>query len=175
MHDRRSTEWRRTGRLGLLAGVLLAVGCRGASSSAQQQQPEQPSQQGGAVHAAAGAVKLGVAPVTVKLKGGAGVAKPFVVRFDGLRAGPGQSAILRVFAGLPSATVNTPVSDPHFAGILTLLAISPTAAHSINALLELKHELAAPEELTLTIVPVTADGKVPAALDASIDEIAQQL
>jgi hypothetical protein len=172
MQNRRSTEWRRTGRLGLLAAALLAVGCRGANSSSQP--PQQQQQQGGAMHAAGGALKLGVAPVTVKLKGGAAADKPFVVRFDGLRAGPGQSVILRVFANLPSATVNTPVSDPHFAGILTLLAVSATGTHSINALLELKHELAAPEELTLTIVPVTVEGKVPAALDASIDEIAQQ-
>lgn len=131
--------------------------------------------EGGTMQASASPVRLTNKPATVSVKKPAGGAegRPLLLRIKGLKAGAGQSAVLRVFVGMPKADASTPTTDSHFAGLVTVLPASPdSAAAPVNANVELAAALVKDAEVAITLVPVGADGQPLGPVELSIDSLA---
>jgi polyphenol oxidase len=103
-----------------------------------------------------------------------------VIRIAGVRAPVGGAAIVRVFVNLPSADVTTPVTDPHYVGYFTLVPNSLRGAHAhgqagLNIELPLSQQTrqiaGGDQELSVTLVPVTADESAPVNISLTIEAI----
>jgi polyphenol oxidase len=92
----------------------------------------------------------------------------YVLHIDGISLPPAGGVIIRVFVNLPGATVKTDPDPAHFAGYVTVVPSGPGHRHQVvrNAAFDLTPELlktvAATDQLSVTLVPVTAGGAEPA-------------
>jgi len=165
---------------GLGAAVLCALAAGLSSACAEPRTTAAATAtatatEGGTMQASASPVRLTNKPATVNVNKPAGGAegRPLLLRIKGLKAGAGQSAIVRVFVGMPKADASTPTTDSHFAGLVTVLpASADRAGDPMNANIELAAAMVKDAVVAITLVPVGADGQPLAAVDLSIDSLA---
>jgi hypothetical protein len=101
----------------------------------------------------------------------------YVLHIDGISLPPAGGVIIRVFVNLPNATVKTDPDPAHFVGYVTVVPSGPGHRHQVvrNAAFDLTPELlktvAATDQLSVTLVPVTAGGAEPSQGSVSYKRI----
>jgi hypothetical protein len=122
--------------------------------------------------------RLESAPVTYSAKLGPGSpanAERALLRILRVEAAGGAPAVVRVFAGLRSADADTLTVAPQFVGFVSLLGRQGQPGHQQDFLLPipaaLVREAQALGELLVTLVPVDAGGKRPAAFSLTHGKI----
>ncbi len=94
--------------------------------------------------------------------------KEYVLHIDGISLPPNGGTIIRVFVDLPDANAKTELDPKHFAGYISVVPSGLGHKHPVlrNVAFDLLPELAATvgasEQLSVTLVPVTAGGGEPA-------------
>lgn len=91
----------------------------------------------------------------------------YVLHIDGISLPPNGGTIIRVFLNLPEATVRTMLDSQHFAGYISVVPSGLGHRHPVvrnvafDLLPELAATVAAKDQFSVTLVPVTAGGAEP--------------
>ena len=103
----------------------------------------------------------------------------YVLHIRGIKVPKEGQAMFNVFVNLPDATVATEDSSPNFAGVVTVLARTkdpharePVATNAALDVTDVLSKVKGPaDRLSVTLVPVAADGTAPKASQATFQQI----
>lgn len=97
----------------------------------------------------------------------AGAPQKYALHIDGVSLPPSAGVMVRVFLNQPNANAKTELDPKHFVGYITIVPSGPGHHHQVvrNVAFDLSPELAATaaagNELSITLVPVTAGDDEP--------------
>jgi polyphenol oxidase len=104
-----------------------------------------------------------------------GSASEYALHIEGIEVPSDEQALFNVFLNMPEATASTSLDIPNFVGTVTVLAKGPQlnghAGTNTNAAFDVTDALAVVAKgkntLSVTLVPVAADGETPVSFHAS--------
>ena len=135
----------------------------------------------GAPVMAAKKIELTAKPLSQKIDVPTEPSLVYVLHIEGIEVPPTKSAVVRVFANLPTATPETSIEDPHYIGYFTILAKTSKVreqhkSHTpTNVMLDVPADLGkmlrGKPEVEVTLVPVAGVSSRPQDVKLSFQRI----